>query len=197
MSFLIIFLKSIIILLLNLVTGYLFVWLIKLFLVLPRNVKYFGRKKIPLTPGLLIRKRNKYFNQISKYYNDYMKDSKNEDDKNSIITEWEDKAYHFAWGKTEFMESFPLMTKNFKENLRHWMALMWYEFIKQFLRTFVPFVLEKYKVEKHLITLDKVTSAETIQQYYNKYIHKFLLIFFLIISAIVGIINMIFFMIVY
>ncbi|MEA1973009.1 MAG: hypothetical protein U9N34_06925 [Candidatus Cloacimonadota bacterium] len=196
MNILIVLLKSVIILILNIVVGYGFVWLIKFLLIFPSKEKRYRGKRIWFTPGYFVKIRNKYFNKISDYYYDYMKNSKKEDDKKTIIAEWEEKSYHFAWDKTEFVEAVPLITVNFKANIRHWMALLWYEFVKQFLRTFVPFILEKFKTEEHLMSLDKVTSPKVIQQYYNKYIHKFLLIFFLIISAIVGVFNMIFFVIV-
>ena len=195
MSVLMVVLKSIIILLLNVILAYGFVWLVKLLLVVPLHKKHFRNKHIPLTPGLLIKLRNKWYKKISNYYYEYMKNAENSDERESVIAKWEEKVYHKCWNKVEFIDNIPLLTENMRTNVKHWISLLGYEMAKQFLRSFIPFVFEKFNTNEKLLTLDNATSPKIIQQYYNKFVHKYLIIFFLIVSSIVGIINMIFFLI--
>lgn len=191
----IVLLKSVLVIVLNLLVAFGLVWLIKFLLILPLSEKRFRGKRVPLTPGFLIRKRNKYFTRISKYYYEFAQNCHNDDDTESLIAKWEEKAYHKFWDKFDFVDSIPLLTTNMKANIRHWLALLGYEVVKQFLRSFVPFLMNKFNTDQHMNTLEKVTSPTAIKDYYNRFIHKFLLIFFLIVSGIVGFINMIIFLI--
>jgi len=69
-------------------------------------------------------------------------------------------------------------------------ATIVFEVVKQFLRTFVPYLMEKYEVNKYIELLDKKLDVDIIKEYFNKYVYKYVLMFVLAVHFLIGFGNM-------
>jgi len=89
-----------------------------------------------------------------------------------------------------------ILTQHMKDGLRHSLALIVFEAVKQFFRSFVPFLMERYEVEKYIDLVDEKLDLATIETYYRRYIYKYMLYFFLAVSALIGVANMLYYIII-
>ena len=178
----------------NMLAGFVIVFSIKAFLFYPKREKYFFRKRIPVTPGFAYRKKIWLIQKLTKMLNEYIRDSKDESDK-SKITKWEQEAFKKAWNRFEFIDNIKLLPRVLKEKIRYFLSAIVYELAKQFLRSFVPYLMEKYGVEKYIQLLDRKLDMEIILGYFNRYVYKFMLIFSLSFFFLVGLGNMIIYLI--
>ena len=94
--------------------------------------------------------------------NDYINDTKNDTD-GSRITKWEHKVFHQTWDKITFMDNLKFIPKSIKNNIKYFFATIVFEVVKQFLRTFVPYLMEKYEVNKYIELLDKKLDVDIIK----------------------------------
>jgi len=191
-----IFLKSLIFLLYNLLAGFLIVATIRTLLLFPKKKIYLGNRKVPLTPGILYKYRNLLIKKLKDTLNNYINDSRDENS-SSKISVWENRIFRNVWDKLESIENIRFLPKSFKSNVRYIIALLAYEITKQFLRTFIPFLLEKFKAHKLITIIEEKLDMKIISEYYDKYIFKFMLIFFLSINFIIGLGNMIIYLIIH
>jgi len=185
-----IFLKGLFFILFNLLSGFLIVFTIKAILFLPRKAYYFNGKKIIFTPGLLYRKRDWLMNKIRKELKDFLAEAKS-DGEEGRISKWEKEAFKKAWEKFEFIEKPRFVPKVIKENLHFFFSAITFEVVKQFLRSFIPYLMEHYQINKYVQLLDKKLNIDIIYGYFNKYLYKYLMWFSLGFFLIVGIGNMI------
>ncbi len=187
----IIFLKSILLLICNIIIPVGIVYLIRLLLVFPQEEKFFKGKKIPLTPGFVIKYRNILFNRINKEVNDYQTAVKTEDDLSTIISKWEHKAYSKGWKFFKKIDSIRFLPKLWRTNIRRFLSSFFFEIARQFLRKFVPFLAEKYKVKTYIYKAEMTVSKEAIIEFYDKYILKYSIYVFGGIALLIGFFNMI------
>ncbi len=181
---------------LNVLPGMIVVFSIKAFLFYPKKEKYyFGRKKVPLTPGYAYKKKIWLIRKLSRLLSDYIRDTKDESD-SSRISKWEQEAFRKAWKKCEFISNISLLPKAFKEKIRYFISVIVFEIVKQFFRSFVPYLMERYSVEKYVELLDKKLDMEIIRGYFNRYIFKYMLLITLAICLINGLWNMIIYFII-
>ena len=75
--------------------------------------------------------------------------------------------------------------------------MIYYEMIKQFLRSFVPYLMEKYRVEKYIDLIEAKLDMKIIKGYYKRFIYRYMLFFFAGLGTFVGIINMIWYFIIH
>jgi len=126
---------------------------------------------------------------------DYINDIKDESD-NSRITKWEHKAFHKTWDKITLLDNFKFIPKSLKKNIKYFLATIVFEVVKQFLRTFVPYLMEKYELNKYIELLDAKLDVDVIKEYFNKYVYKYALLVVLAIHFLIGFGNMLIYIVV-
>ncbi len=187
--------KPLIFIVVNMLVGFLFVFAIKFFLFIPsEKLKIFG-KHLPFTPAFVYRKKIWLIKKIRKMVNEYINDIKDESD-TSRITKWEHKAFHQTWDKITFLDNLRFIPKSIKNNIKHFLATIVFEVVKQFLRTFVPYLMEKYELNKYIELLDEKLDVDVLKEYFNKYVYKYLLMFVLAVHFLIGFGNMLIYIIV-
>jgi len=191
-----IFLKSLIFLAYNLLAGFLIVASIRTFLLFPVKEVFLGGRKLPLTPGFLYKKRNLLIKKLKDTLKNYLNDCR-DGSVNSSISVWENRIFRNVWDKLDSIENIKFLPKWLKSNIRYIIALLAYEISKQFFRTFIPFLLERYKAQRLIDIIEDKINMKIISEYYDKYVFKFMLIFFLSINLIIGLGNMIIYLIIH
>ncbi len=181
--------KPLIFILVNMLFGFLYVFAIKFFLFIPSKEIKINKKRLPLTPAFVYRKKIWLIKKIKKMVNDYINDTKDDTD-GSRITKWEHKVFHQTWDKITFMDNLKFIPKSIKNNIKHFISTVVFEVVKQFLRTFIPFLMGKYEVNKYILLLDKKLDVDVIKEYFNKYVYKYILMFVLAIHFLIGLGNM-------
>ncbi len=190
------FLKPVFIVLWNMLPGFLVTFLIKQALFYPEREKRFSNgKKIPFTPGLAYKAKNYLMHRIERLVHDYINETKSEDQK-SRISRWEDRMFTKAWNKCEFVENIKFLPHKWKENIRFFFASIVYQLTKQFLRSFIPYLMEHLEVTKYLELLDQKIDMEIIKYYYERYIYRNVMYFVLAAGFIGGLWNVIIYFIV-
>ena len=190
-----IFIKGLIFLIANMLIAYLLVFSAKAILFYPKRKKYWGSKQIPFTPGLMYRKQKWLINKLHSLLEDYLKDCKIYSD-DSRISKWESNVYDKAWQKFDFFEKPRFIPASIKKIMHYYSSLFVMEFVRQFLRNFVPYLMDRYNINKYVDLVDKKLNVDMILDFFNKKIYKYLLMFFVGIALLIGIFNMIIFFIV-
>lgn len=176
--------------------GFLVVFTIKQLLFFPREEKHFSNgKRIPLTPGLAYLGKNWIMHKIKRLLQDYINDTKNFSEK-SRISAWEDNLFKNAWDKFEFFDNIRYLPHKWKENIRYLFSLFFYEIAKQFLRKFVPYLMDYFEVDKYVELLDKKIDIDLLKKFYCTYIYKYVLWFVLACGFFVGLWNVIIYLII-
>lgn len=181
--------KPLIFIIVNMLFGFLYVFAIKIFLFIPAKEKKINGKRIPLTPAYVYRKKIWLMKKIKKMVNDYIKDTKDDTD-GSRLTKWEHKIFHQTWDRITFMDNVSFIPKSIKNNVRHFITTIVYEVVKQFLRTFVPYLMQKYELNKYIELLDKKLDVKILKEYFNRYVYKYVLMFVLAFHFLIGLGNM-------
>jgi len=191
-----VFLKAIIFIFWNLIAGYLIIFTAKALLFYPKKELHYRHKKIPFTPGFAYRKKDWLINKIKKMLSDYINDCSSNNE-NTKVAEWENKVYQKAWDKFGFIDKIKIIPRKLRDNIHHFFALIFYELTKQFLRTFVPYLMEKFDLKKYVELVSQKLDVDIILGYFNKYVYKYLLIFSLSFFFLVGFGNMILYLIIH
>lgn len=184
-----IIIKPLIFIVVNMLFGFIYVYAIKFFLFIPSKEKKIFNKRLPLTPAFFYRKKRWLINKIKKEVNDYINDTK-DDSTGSRITQWERKMFHQTWDNITFLDKYKFIPKSIKNYFKYFMSTIVLQIVKHFLRTFIPFLMEKYDLNKYIELLDKTLNVDVIKEYFNKYIYKYLLLFVLAIHFLIGFGNM-------
>lgn len=191
-----VFLYSLIFLAYNLFIGFLLVFIIKIFLFIPKKQLYFGGKKIPFTPGFAFRKKVWLIKKLSSLLSDFLRDCRDEKDE-TIISKWELEIFKKTWDKLEGIENIKFVPRVVKEKIHYFCSILVYEIVKQFLRSFIPYLIENYKVSKYIDVLSQKLDMNIIYGYFNKYVFKYMMLVSLAIHFLIGLGNMIVFLIIH
>ncbi len=191
-----VFLYSIIFLAYNLFIGFLLVFIIKVFLFIPREKLYIGNKKVPFTPGFAFRKKDWLIQKLSSILSDFLRDCRDEKDE-SMISKWELEVFKKTWDKLESIENIKFVPRAVKEKIHYFCSVLVYEIVKQFLRSFIPYLIENYKVSKYIDVLSQKLDMNIICGYFNKYVFKYMMLFSLAIHFLIGLGNMIVYLIIH
>jgi len=181
--------KPLIFIIVNMLFGFIYVFAIKIFLFIPSKEKKINGKRIPLTPAFVYRKKIWLIKKIKKMVNDYINDTKDDTD-DSRIAKWEQKVFQKTWDKITFMDDLKFIPRSIRDNIKYFIATIVFELVKQFLRTFIPYLMEKYELNKYIELLDKKLEVDLIKEYFNKYVYKYVLMFVLAVHFLIGLGNM-------
>ncbi|MBN2460146.1 MAG: hypothetical protein JXB60_00955 [Candidatus Cloacimonetes bacterium] len=190
-----VFLKGLTFILFNLLLGFLIINSIRAILFFPRHKIYVFNKKVPGTPGLLYRKKEWLINKLHTSLHDYISSCQTRNGR-TLVSRWENRVFDSAWEKFSFIDDIRLLPRKLRNKLHYIFALFFYEIARQFLRSFVPYLLEKYHADKYIVLLDHKLDMEIITGYYNRYINRYLMYFFLFLGFVIGLINMVWFFII-
>ncbi|MBN1949308.1 MAG: hypothetical protein JW784_06155 [Candidatus Cloacimonetes bacterium] len=179
----------------NLLTAFFIVFSIKAFLFYPRHSWFINGKRVIFTPGFLYRQKSRLFHGLDNLLNNYLRETASASDKTKIA-EWEKKAYRRAWENLQGVENIRFLPHSIKEKIRYYLALVCYEAVRQFLRTFIPFLLERYQARRLITEMELRLDVAVLEDYYNRYIYRFMLVFFLGIAFCIGLGNMIIYIII-
>ena len=151
----------------NMLFGFLILFLVKAILFFPRKEKYILRKKIPLTPGFIHRKKKWLIQKLYTMLREYIADTRNED-KDTRISKWELKAFKSVYDKLKPISDFRFLPQKIKEYIRHFISTIVYTFVKQFFRSFVPYLMNRYHLEHYIDLLDIKLDVYVIEGYFNR-----------------------------
>lgn len=189
------FLKSLLFIVWNIALGLAVIHFLRWFLFNPKARFIFG-KRIFLTPGFLVRKRDWLFGKARDLLHDYIRQAENPGIKDGYLAAWEQKVRDFLWDKTDFVESWPLMPAKMKNSIRGKIVDAFTGIVSKLLRKTVPRMLEQWRVEHRIDDYDFQFSIDFFSKYYNLYVHKYLVYLFLAVNFIIGLENMILYLII-
>ncbi len=188
------FLKSLLFIVWNIALGSLLVYSLKWFLFNPKPIRLFG-KKLPLTPGFLVRKREWLFNQSRDLLQGYLNQAANTMAKNGYLFKWESQVWQAVWDQTMFIDEWILLPKGLKQKLHASVSTAAKGLASKLLRKTVPHFIEQWRIEYRIDEFDEQFNMEFFYSYFRKYVYKPLLLAFLAVNLIIGILNMVLFLI--
>lgn len=190
-----IFLKSLSFIVWNIALGLSLVYMFK-WLLFNSKARYIFGKRIPLTPGFLVSKREWLFSKARDVLHDYLEQAGNPMDRNGYLFKWLKQIRTWLWEKTEFVQEWKLLPAKFKESIRHKIVDAFTNLASNLLRKTVPRMIEQLRVEHRIDDYDFQFSIEFFYGYFRRYVYKPLLLAFLAINLLIGISNMILYLII-
>ena len=190
-----VFLKALCLLILNTGLGWLLVFAIKAFFFYPKKPLYLGKKRIPFTPGYLYKKHDLYMGKLHKWIEEFWTAINDENNADTYIFKWEQKAYDFVWEKLDALNKIKYLPGVIVFNIRKFVALLIFEIVKQFFRNFVPYMAEKYEIQLKIDEICSKINVDTILVFFNRYVYKYLWFLFVGFATLVGFYNFILFLI--
>ncbi len=188
------FLKSLSFILWNIALGLSLVYLFK-WVLFNTKARYIFGKRIPLTPGFLVAKREWLFSKARDILHDYLEQAANPD-RNGYLSKWLKQIRMFLWEKTEFVQEWRFMPAKFKQSIRSKIVDAFVNLAGNLLRKTVPRMIEQLRIEHRIDDFDFQFSIDFFYGYFRKYVYKPLLIAFLAVNFLIGVMNMIFFLII-
>lgn len=187
-------LKSIGFILWNIALGLSLVYMFK-WLLFNSKARYIFGKRIPLTPGFLVAKREWLFSKARDILHDYLEQAANPD-RFGYLSKWLKQIRMFLWEKTEFVQEWRFLPAKMKLNIRTKIVDAFVNLAGNLLRKTVPRLIEQLRIEHRIDDFDFQFSIDFFYGYFRKYVYKPLLIAFFAVNFLIGIMNMIFFLIV-
>ena len=195
MESIILILKALLVLLVNTGFGYLISTCFHFFFFNPRKIVLFKRYHLPLTPGLVYRKKKHLMDYLHKLVNDYFEYANRDYREKNILSEYENRV---------FIELFPLVCNFFERGwipeflqgyLHEFIQKTLWTAIRKFSRTILPRFLCDWHIYTKLDLLDLKLDVKFIESYFNEYFYKYFLYFNIFFLSIVGVLNMVMFLI--
>jgi len=190
-----IFLKSLLFIVWNIALGLSLVFLFKWLLFNARPRYIFG-KRIPLTPGFFVAKREWVFSKARDLLHDYLDQAANPTTRNGYLSKWLGQIRKFLWEKTEFVGEWKFLPGKLKTTIRTKIVDAFANLATNLLRKTVPRLIEQLRVEHRIDDYDFQFSVDFFYGYFRKYVYKPLIIAFAVLNLIIGIMNMILFLII-
>jgi uncharacterized membrane protein YheB (UPF0754 family) len=188
-------LKALLFLLLNLGMGFLLVITLRALLFYPDKKKYIGTFPVPFTPALIYRLKNYVIKYLHDLLSNFLQDCQNID-KESKIKEIENSMYDKMMKKLEFIDSYYFIPQVVRLGLKSVIAQLLFELTRYFIRTFIPYLIERYSIEGYIELLEKKADISILTGYYNRYVHRYLLYVTLSFFFFTGIFNMLIYLII-
>ncbi|MDP8221540.1 MAG: hypothetical protein P9X26_09345 [Candidatus Stygibacter frigidus] len=182
------YLKSLLFIPANMLVAFLLVFAIRALFFYPRKEVRIKGKKIPLTPGLVPRYHSLLVDKINDLVYGYLHDSETSGEDNRI-DKWENQIYQkcLAWLETRIHAKY--IPQKIIIGIQVFLAGIGREFAKQFMRTFIPYIIKTYKLTHYIDIFNEKFTIEFLQGYYDRYIYKYSLYLMLAIGLIIGIVN--------
>lgn len=190
-----IFLKSLLFIAWNIVLGISIVLVFRWVLFNAKAHYIFG-KRIPLTPGYLVAKREWLFSKAHSILHDYLDQAGDPKRETGYLVKWLEKITDFLWDKTDFVAQWRFVPRKLREMIRHKLVDSLTGIAENILRKTVPHLVEQYRVEYRIDDFDDQFSIEFFYGYFRKYVYKPMLIAFAAVNLIIGIMNMLLFLII-
>ncbi len=184
-----IFLKAFILLLMNVLAGFLLVQPVRWFLFFPKKQLHWFGKPVPFTPGFLRRKKTWFFTKVNFWVKYYLENAANRKDRSSKLWEWEHRIYDETYNKLDGVMRMKYLPAPVKEKIREILALFVYEFARHFLRSFVPFLVKKYELTRYIDLIEAKADVDQVMMYFDKYFHRYVTYFMLGLSGLIGLFN--------
>jgi len=195
MSILLLLVKSLIVLGVNVAFGYIICICFHAFFFYHRRVVLFGKYPLPLTPGLVYRKKDQLIHYLYQLINNYFDYVKRDFRDRNTLTHYEHIVYHELFPiisdfcERDWIPSF--LEQKFHDILSRTLWVV----IRKFSRSILPSLLEDWDIYTKVDLLDLKLDVSKIRQLFDDYIYVYFKWFSLIFFAIVGILNMVMFMI--
>jgi uncharacterized membrane protein YheB (UPF0754 family) len=191
----IMFLKSLIFIAWNVALGLSIVVLFK-WVLFNSKARYIFGKRIPLTPGFLVAKREWVFSKARDLLHDYLEQAANPKSHNGYLSRWLKQIRSWLWEKTDFVESWKLMPGKLKDTIRHKIVDAFTNIAANLLRKTVPRLIEQLRIEHRIDDYDFQFSIDFFYRYFKKYVYKPLLLVFLAVNVLIGIMNMVLYLLI-
>ena len=169
------FLLSLIFVAVNIALLLFLAYMVKWVLFNPKSKRILGCH-IPLTPGLIVRKRDQIFAKIYDALQDYLEQAENPRLYKGYLYEWEEQVRLSVLNQVSFIDHLILLPASLKLKIKNIVANSAKRSVSFILRKTIPQLLEKFQVEHKLEQLDAKISNEVIYGYFRQYIYKPLLI---------------------
>ena len=190
-----IFLKSLTFILLNIALGTLLVLLLN-WLLFNRKARYIFGKKIPLTPGFFVAKREWVFDKARDLLHDYLDQATHPYIKDGYLYGWIKKVHQYLWEKTSFVDDWRFLPGKFKQTIRNKITDAFTAIAENLLRKTVPKLVDSLRIEHRIDEYDIQFSVDFFYGYFKRYVYKPMLLIFAGINLLVGIMNMVWFLII-
>jgi hypothetical protein len=188
------FLKSLLFIVWNIALGLSIVYTLR-WLLFNSKARYFFGKRIPLTPGFIVKYREWLFTKARDILHDYLEQAANPQ-MSGYLAKWEAKIRDMLMQKTDFVDSWRFVPRKIRETIRLKIVDAFTGIASNLLRKTVPRMAEQLRVEHRIDEFDLQFSSDFFLRYYNQYVHKYLAYFFMGLNLIIGLMNMIFYLII-
>ncbi|HPX09873.1 MAG TPA: hypothetical protein PLK65_01650 [Candidatus Cloacimonas sp.] len=190
-----IFLKSLTFILWNIALGTLLVLLLN-WLLFNRKARFLFGKKIPLTPGFFVAKRDWLFDKVRSILNDYLDQAAHPYIKDGYLYGWIKKVRQYLWEKTSFVEEWHFLPAKLKLLVRNKIVDAFTAIAESILRKTVPRMVERLQIEHRIDEFDIQFSVDFFYSYFKRYVYKPMLLIFAGLNLLIGIMNMVWFLII-
>jgi hypothetical protein len=189
------FLKSLIFLPANMLVAFLLVYTIRAIVFYPRHEVKLNGKKIPLTPGLVPKYHIILMDKINDLVYGYLHDCETTGESNRVDN-WEEEVFNKCLVWLEKHLVIRIIPMKIMSSVRLFLAGIGREFARQFLRTFIPYLLKHYNLVHYVDVFNEKFTIDFLQGYYDRYIYKYSLYLMLAMGLIIGIVNQIIYLII-
>ncbi|HNV62062.1 MAG TPA: hypothetical protein PLU05_02115 [Candidatus Cloacimonas acidaminovorans] len=190
-----IFLKSLTFILWNIALGTLLVLLLN-WLLFNRKARYLFGKKIPLTPGFFVAKRDWLFDKVRSILHDYLDQAAHPYLKDGYLYGWIKKVRQYLWEKTSFIDEWRFLPAKLKLLVRNKIVDAFTAIAESILRKTVPRLVEQLQIEHRIDEFDIQFSVDFFYGYFKRYVYKPMLLICAGLNLLIGILNMVWFLII-
>jgi len=190
-----IFLKSLTFILWNIALGTLLVLLLN-WLLFNRKARFLFGKKIPLTPGFFVAKRDWLFDKVRSILHDYLDQAAHPYLKDGYLYGWIKKVRQYLWEKTSFIDEWRFIPAKLKLLVRNKIVDAFTAIAESILRKTVPRLVEQLQIEHRIDEFDIQFSVDFFYGYFKRYVYKPMLLICAGLNLLFGILNMVWFLII-
>jgi len=160
------------------------------------KARYIFGKRIPLTPGFLVAKREWLFSKARDLLHDYLEQAANPTRSNGYLNKWIKQIRMFLWEKTDFVQQWRILPTKLKDNIRNKIVDAFTNLAVNLLRKTVPRMIEQLRVEHRIDDYDYQFSVEFFYGYFRRYVYKPMIYTFIALNFVIGVMNMILFLVI-
>jgi uncharacterized membrane protein YheB (UPF0754 family) len=188
-------LRAFLFILLNVSLGYILVSIIRIILFYPAEAKFIGDKKMPFTPALVYSLKKQIIRKLYNRLHDFIRECEDFTDA-SRITKYEKMVYNRIEESLTSLDKIRYLPGFIAKEIKSICAQIGLEFSRHFIRSFIPFLMEKYNVESYIELLNQKLEIAVLKEYYDRYVHRYLLYLVLSFFFLTGIFNMLIYLII-